>query len=100
MIYLDKESDFIKEVQNGKVLVDFYADWCGPCQMLGKELEEYEKSNKNIKVLKVNTDKFEQLAINFGITSIPHVVLFESGKIKNVKTGYMDKATIEKFVEK
>ena len=63
MIYLKQEKEFDKLTKEGLVLVDFYADWCGPCQMLSPILEELSKKNENLKIVKINVDEFQQLAV-------------------------------------
>ena len=65
------ESNFINEVKDGLVLVDFYAEWCGPCKMLSPILEEINNENKNIKIIKVNIDDSKFLANYYQIQSIP-----------------------------
>ena len=74
---LNKE-EFIKEVMDSKetILVDFYADWCGPCRMLGPVLDEISKEKK---VFKVNVDDEAELAQQYGIMSIPCMILFKDG---------------------
>lgn len=94
IIHLDKENfnELIKE----KVLVDFYANWCGPCKMLAPVLEKVES---NIKVIKVDTDKFEDLARTYGIMSIPTLILFDKSKEIKRNIGFIDKESIEKFIK-
>ncbi|WP_200974619.1 thioredoxin [Echinicola sp. 20G] len=74
------------------VLVDFYADWCGPCQTMSPIVQEVanEFAGK-VKVLKVNIDKNQQAALNFAVRSIPHFILFKKGKILWRKGGLMTK---------
>ncbi len=73
--HLEEKSDF-EELIKGKILVDFYADWCGPCQRQAQVLEDLE----NIDVLKVNVDIFGDIARAYGIMSIPTLILFEDSK--------------------
>ena len=93
IIHLTNENfeDLIKE----KVLVDFYANWCGPCKMIAPELERVESS---IKVVKVDVDEFEELSRTYGVMSIPTLILFENGKEVKRNIGFMDKDRIQKFI--
>ncbi len=97
MKYLENE-DFKEEVKEGKVLVDFYADWCGPCKMLGEVIEEVSQE-MDIKIVKVNVDKHADLAREFGIMSIPYIVLYENGEAKRSNLGFMMKEDLKKFIE-
>ena len=94
---LNKE-EFQHEVLESKepVLVDFYADWCGPCRMLGPVMEEIAKDHK---VFKVNTDDEEELAMEYGIMSIPCVIAFKDGKEINRSVGLVDKDTILNLIK-
>ena len=89
---INKE-EFNKEVLKGKgkILVDFYADWCGPCRMLGPILDEVSKDHK---VFKINVDNEPELAQNYGIMSIPCMILFNDGKEANRLIGLHAKAEI------
>lgn len=78
------------------VLVDFWAVWCGPCQMLGPVIAQIaEEQEGKIVVGKVNVDEQQELAIQFGIASIPTLLVFKDGKLVNQGIGYMDKARVE-----
>ncbi len=98
MIKYLENKDFDEEIKNGVVLVDFYADWCGPCKMLGEVLEQVSRE-KDIPILKVNVDQREDLAARFHIMSIPYVVLFENGKEKKQNIGFMSKEDVLAFIE-
>lgn len=91
-----KIKDIIRQ-SNEAVLVDFYADWCGPCQTMDPVLEEVvEELSGKVKILKVNIDKNNQLALNFAVRSIPHYILFKKGKILWRKGGVMTKRDLLK----
>jgi len=90
------ESQNFDELIKEKVLVDFYANWCGPCKMLSPILE---KTESDIKVIKVDVDKFEELARNYSVMSIPTIILFENGKEIKRNIGFIDKDKLEKFLD-
>ena len=78
------------------VLLDFWATWCGPCMMIAPTLEEIARENEGkLKVGKVNVDNEMELAMQFGVTSIPLLVVMEHGKVVNKAVGAMPKARIE-----
>lgn len=87
------QENFAQEVSQATeaVLVDFWADWCGPCRMLAPVLEELAQERADIKIGKVNVDEQEALAEKFGIRSIPTVVLFRNGKEVNRSVGLVEK---------
>ena len=81
-----------------KVLLDFWATWCGPCKMLAPILEEFAKDNEGkIKVCKVDVDDEPMLAAKFGIASIPTLILFKDGAIANTSLGYITRAQLDSF---
>ena len=94
IIHLEKEN--FKELIKEKVLVDFYANWCGPCKMIAPELERVESK---LKVVKVDVDEFEEIAREYGVMSIPTLILFNEGKEVKRNIGFMDKERIEKFID-
>ena len=96
MIKITKEN-FEQEVLKSDVpvLIDFWAEWCGPCKMLSPIIEEIaNEANGEYKVGKVNIDEQLELANTFKIVSIPTVVVMENGKVKNSAVGYMPKENI------
>lgn len=95
MIKYLKDEKFADEIKEGIVLVDFYADWCGPCKMMGQVLEEM----KNVNILKVNTDEFDELSSKYGIMSIPTIILFKDGKEIAKNVGLLSKAELEEWIE-
>ncbi len=81
--------NFDEFIGSGTAVVDFYADWCGPCRMLAPALEEIAAAHPEIRVGKVNVDEAGALAARFGISSIPFVAKFENGTLKASALGYM-----------
>lgn len=98
ILHLEKEEDFEKEIQGELVIVDFYADWCGPCQMLAPNLEQLDKE-KEIKIIKINTDEFPDIARAFRIMSIPTLTLFKDGKPTKKELGYMPIERLYEFLK-
>ena len=96
--HLSNVSEFEKEVQGQLVLVDFYADWCGPCQMLAPNLEQLDKEG-GINIIKVNVDEIPDLARQFRIMSIPTLMLFKEGKFVKKVLGYMPIESLREFVK-
>lgn len=89
-------TNFEAEVLNSqkKVLVDFWASWCGPCRMVGPIVEEIANERPDIKVCKINVDEQPELAAKFGIMSIPTLMVFENGKVVNQSAGARPKDAI------
>ena len=81
------------------VLLDFWATWCGPCQMIAPTIHEISEERADIVVGKVNVDEEMQLAMQFGISSIPTLLLFKDGKLVNQAVGLLPKASVLKFID-
>lgn len=90
------KNNFNQEVLNSDkpVLMDFWAPWCGPCRMVVPLVEEIAKERSDIKVVKINVDEEQALAMQFGVMSIPTLVVMKNGKIVNQVTGARPKAQI------
>ncbi|MBQ3792446.1 MAG: thioredoxin [Clostridia bacterium] len=88
--------NFEKEVLEAKetVLVDFWASWCMPCRMLSPVIEEIEKEHPEIKVGKVNVDEEPELAIRYGVSGIPTVLIFRDGKPVKKSVGFVPKENL------
>lgn len=88
--------NFESEVLNSNktVLLDFYADWCGPCQMVAPVLAEIAEEREDIVVGKINVDEEMQLALKFGVESIPMLAVIKDGKLVNKSVGFRPKEQI------
>ena len=92
--HLEKVADFEKEVQGDVVLVDFFAEWCGPCQMLAPLLEQLD-----VKVVKIDVDELPDLARQFRVMSIPTLMLFKNGQFVKKQLGYMPIEALKEFIK-
>ena len=91
--------EFNELIQNGTTFIDFFADWCGPCKMLGPVLEDVSGEYENIQFAKVNVDDNMDLAEKYQIMSIPQVYMFKDGEVIGKFGGYRDKAAVKAFIE-
>ena len=95
VLHINRESIEKIIAQNGKtVLVDFWATWCGPCRMIAPVLEEVAKERPDVTVCKVDVDEERELALEYGVSSIPTLLVFRDGKVVNQSIGAMPKERI------
>lgn len=97
VIHLDKE-DFNDIISNGKVVVDFFATWCGPCKMLGPVFEKVSDEVNDVKFVKLDVDKFNDIARQYGVMSVPTLILFENGKEVKKEIGFMSEDKLKEFI--
>lgn len=86
-------------LKSGRVLVDFYADWCGPCRMMMKQLELFESETNDVKVVKVNIEEESEMAQAFGVRSIPMLVYMEDGQVVDKTTGAKQLNELKEFTK-
>ncbi|MEE0016099.1 MAG: thioredoxin [Clostridia bacterium] len=96
-----KTADFEAEVlkSDKTVLVDFWAVWCGPCRMLSPVVDQVAEENPNIKVCKVNVDEEQQLAVKYGVMSIPTLLVFKGGELVNQSVGVIPKEEVLNLIK-
>lgn len=96
VLHIEDAAEFAAEVldADGKVLVDFWASWCGPCMMMAPVLEELDQAYPDVTVAKVNVDEMGEIAMQFRIDSIPAFLLFEKGKVTARAVGAMPMETL------
>ena len=101
MSVLKVNKDNFDQVLNSekKVLLDFYADWCGPCRMLSPIVDEVAEEREDILVAKVNVDDEQELAQQYGVISIPTLVVLEGGKVLHQSSGARPKTEVLKLLE-
>ena len=95
VLHINHESFEKIIAQDGKtVLVDFWATWCGPCRMIAPVLEEVAKERPDLTVCKVDVDEERELALEYGVSSIPTLLVFRDGKVVNQSIGAIPKERI------
>lgn len=88
------ESNFKELINKELIVVDFFATWCGPCKMLGPVLESLE----SVEVLKIDVDECPNLARSYGIMSVPTLMIFKNGELKDKRSGFMPKEMLEEWI--
>lgn len=101
IIHVNSLEEFNEKVAQGRVLVDFFATWCGPCKMLAPVLEEIDQRKEagDLLIVKVDVDEVGAVAAKYGIQSIPTLILFENGQALKTSLGYMPKPQLLNFLK-
>lgn len=101
MVKKINEREFTNVIQSDKlVVVDFYADWCMPCRFLSPVLEKLSKQFRDVEFYKINVDENQELAFEYGISSIPTVLFFRRGKVVGGFVGAMPESMIKAEIER
>jgi len=95
-----KDESFTQDTKEGVVLVDFWAEWCGPCRMVAPIVEELASEMPQVKFGKVNVDENQQIAQTLGITAIPTLVLYKNGQPVDRVVGLLPKPQLKNFINK
>ena len=97
--HIKDSAEFSTETAKGKVLVVFFATWCGPCKMLAPVLEKIANEHEDLTVLKIDVDEVPDVASKYDIRSIPTLILFENGQPVDMKLGYMPEDSVLRFAK-
>ena len=95
------EDTFDEEVLNSdkKVVVDFYADWCGPCKQMEPIFEKVASETRDVKFVRLNVDYAQELSLKYGAYSIPFLVVFENGEVIETNTGLINESTLKELIK-
>lgn len=101
ILHLDGDT-FEDQVLNSEtpVLVDFWAAWCGPCRTVAPTLEQIASERDDVRIAKVDIDQHQDLAVKYGVSSIPTFILFENGAVKDRTMGALPKSAFEEFLQR
>ena len=98
MIKQVNTEEFKNEIKEGIVFVDFFANWCGPCKMLSPVVEQLSEEIKDVNFLKVDVDLANEIAVEYGVMSIPTLIMFKGGKEVAKQIGLMPKDALIDFI--
>ncbi|WP_342252648.1 thioredoxin [Spiroplasma endosymbiont of Amphibalanus improvisus] len=98
LIKYSKTDNLDTIIKSGKTVIDFYADWCGPCKMLAPIYEELSKEITDVNFLKIDVDKFKDLSTKYKVSSIPALILIDKSEVKKNNVGFMTKDQLKNFI--
>lgn len=99
VLYPNKD-EFNELIKKENVLVDFFATWCGPCKMIGPSIEKLAQENSDAVVIKVDVDKYPEIAANYSVQTIPTLIAFKNGQIVSQKIGFIPYPEILTMISK
>lgn len=99
IVELNEENFKERVLSDKKILIDFYAVWCGPCKMMSNVLEDMKEDISDCEIYKVNVDECPNLAREYGVMSIPNLILFQNGKVVKNEMGFKTAEEIKEFIE-
>ena len=100
IVHIESTKQYDELLAKGEVLVDFFATWCGPCNMLSPVIEQVAAEHPELTVLKIDVDELPTLAQRYGVASIPTLLYVQDGQVKNQALGFMPKPRLLAFLGK
>jgi thioredoxin len=97
--HISEESEFTRTIKQGNIVIDFYADWCGPCKRLGPVIGDLAKEFNNVKFVKVNIDTASSISSRYNVRSIPTLIFFKNGKEVKKVNGYQSKSELRSILK-
>ncbi len=94
-----KDTEYEKVIEKGKVVIDCYAPWCGPCKMISPIIDNLSEEIKDVNFFKINVDDAEKITSDYDIMSIPTILIFENGKLKDKVVGFKSKSELEELIK-
>ena len=94
-----KDIEYKNIIKEGKVVIDCYAPWCGPCKMISPIIDKIAEENENTKFYKINVDNADEITKDFDIMSIPTILIFENGNLKEKVVGFKSKTELEELLK-
>ena len=99
MVHIKTALEFDEVIKEDFVIVDFYAEWCGPCKMMEEVFHDFEKEYPDYKIVSLDVDRFGTIARNYRVLSVPSIKIFSNGEVKTEKSGFMTYDELVSFVQ-
>lgn len=100
MVELVKDNEYEKLIKEGKVVIDCFATWCGPCKMISPIIDSLSEEIKDVKFYKIDVDEAEKITTDFNIMSIPTILIFENGNLKEKVVGFKSREELKEIINK
>ena len=100
MVELVKDNEYEKLIKEGKVVIDCFATWCGPCKMLSPIIDSLSEELIDVKFYKIDVDEAEKITTDYEIMSIPTILIFEDGKLKEKVVGFKSKEELKEIINR
>ncbi|WP_339029747.1 thioredoxin [Spiroplasma endosymbiont of Cantharis nigra] len=96
---IETVEEFNQEISKEATVVDFYAEWCGPCKMFAPIFDLTSNEEETVNFIKVDTDKLKEVALKYNVMSIPTIIMFKNGEVVKQNSGFMPKDILKQFIK-